>query len=329
MSAPIRRIAVSKVSGLTVVPEPSPFEARITDFLDEKRAGGASRKTIELYAYTLREVLLPFCQKAGVTEPAGLTARHLNAFSLGLIDGTGSRSGRPLSKPSVDSYARTVNTFLMWLAKQGEGEAPVARVQRQRIPRRVVEVLSREDIRNLEDAAPNERDKLIIRVLADTGIRLGELLGLRVEDIRQEPGRKWYLKVLGKGDKERLVPIQPSLAARLDRYAKRTRKDSLSDRLFLGNRRQWRTGDYEPLTETGTQQMIRRLGLEVLGRRVHPHLFRHSFVTEQLRRGMTPTLVARIVGHSSLAMVDQVYQHLTVTDAHDALMRTLMADGSR
>ena len=44
---------------------------------------------------------------------------------------------------------------------------------------------------------------------------------------------------------------------------------------------------------------------------------------------MTPTLVARIVGHSSLAMVDQVYQHLTVTDAHDALMRTLMADGSR
>jgi site-specific recombinase XerD len=62
---------------------------------------------------------------------------------------------------------------------------------------------------------------------------------------------------------------------------------------------------------------------------VHPHLFRHSFVTEQLRRGMTPSLVAQIVGHSSLAMIDQVYQHLTVSDAHAALMRSLMADRER
>ena len=52
-------------------------------------------------------------------------------------------------------------------------------------------------------------------------------------------------------------------------------------------------------------------------------------MTEQLRRGMTPTLVARIVGHSSLAMVDQVYQHLTVVDAHDALMRTLTEEARR
>ena len=318
---------MSKTGGLTVLPEPSPFEGRITDYLDEKRAAGSSRKTLAVYADTLREVLLPYCREVGVTEPTALTPRHLNALAAGLLDGTRSRSGRPLAKPSVDSYARTVNTFLEWLAKQGE--APAARVQRQRLPRRVVETLSREDIRALEDAAPNERDKLIIRVLADTGIRLGELLGLTSQDVRQEPGRKWYLKVRGKGDKERMVPIQPALAARLDRYAKRTRKDSASDRLLLGNRRRGRTGEYEPLTDSGTQQMIRGLGLDVLGRRVYPHLFRHSFVTEQLRRGMTPSLVARIVGHSSLAMVDQVYQHLTVSDAHEALMRTLMAEERR
>ncbi len=60
-------------------------------------------------------------------------------------------------------------------------------------------------------------------------------------------------------------------------------------------------------------------------RRVYPHLFRHSFVTEQLRRGMQSLVVAQIVGHSSLQMVDRVYQHLTVTDAHEALMRSLMA----
>ena len=320
---------MTKASGLTVVPEASPFEARISDYLDEKRAAGVSRKTIEIYAYSLREVLLPYCRRAGITEPAALTARHLTALNLGLLDGTGSRSGRPLSKPTVDSYARTINTFLEWLGRQGEGEAPAARVQRQRLRRRVVDTLSREDIRALEDAAATERDKLIIRVLADTGIRLGELLGLTPGAIRQEPGRKWYLKVLGKGDKERLIPIQPSLAARLDRYAKRTRKPAYSERLFVGNRRNWRSGEFEPLTESGVQQMLRNLGQDVLGRRVHPHLFRHSFVTEQLRRGMTPSLVAQIVGHSSLAMVDQVYQHLTVTDAHEALMRSLMREEGR
>ena len=318
---------MSKSGELTVVPEPSALEARITDYLDEKRAGGRSRKTIAVYTDLLREVLLPYCQKVGIREPAELTTRHLNALSVGLLDGTGSRSGRPLSKASVDSYARTINAFLEWLGKQGEASS--ARVQRQRLPRRVVDTLSREDIRALEDAASTERDKLIIRILADTGMRLGELLGLVGDAVRQEPGRKWYVKVLGKGGEERMVPILPGLASRIDRYARRTRKESASDLLFLGNRRSWRSGEYEPLTESGTEQMIRDLGLDVLGRRVYPHLFRHSFVTEQARRGMQPGLVAKIVGHKSLAMIDEVYQHLTVSDAHEALMRSLMDEGGR
>jgi integrase len=319
---------VTKAAALTPVPGVSPLEALITDYLEEKRAAGLSRRTLAVYADVLREVLLPYCRRAGIADPAELTAPHLNAVANGLLDGTGARSGRPLSKPSVASYARTINVFLGWLARQGE--APPARVQKPRLPRRVVDTLSREDIRALEDAAASERDKLIIRILADTGIRLGELLGLSATDsLREQPGRKWYLKVRGKGDRERLVPILPSLAARIDRYARRTRKESASELLFLGTRRSPRTGEYEPLSESGTQQMIRDLGLQVLHRRVHPHLFRHSFVTEQLRRGMTPSLVAQIVGHSSLAMIDQVYQHLTVSDAHAALMRSLMADRER
>jgi integrase len=147
----------------------------------------------------------------------------------------------------------------------------------------VVDVLSREDIRALEDAAPTERDKLIVRILADTGVRLGELL--TADPLRQEPDRKWYLKVRGKGDKERMVPIQPGLATRIDRYARRTRKESPSGTLFLGNRRSPKTGEYEPLTASEAAHLIRDLGQDVLKRRVHPHLFRHSFVTEQRHSG--------------------------------------------
>jgi integrase len=318
---------VPKSDGLSIIPKPSPLEALIADYLDEKRAAGLSRSSLAMYRDVLQDVLLPYCRQAGITEPAELTSRHLTALANGLLDGTGTRSGRPLAKPSVASYARTINAFLGWLAKLGE--APAARVQKPRLPKRVVQVLSREEIRALEDAATTERDKLIIRILADTGMRVGELLGLTAADLVQEPGRKWYLKVRGKGDRERLVPILPGLAARVDRYARRTRRESASELLFLGNRRSPRTGEYEPLTGSGAQQMVRDLGDQVLHRRVHPHLFRHSFVTEQLRQGMTPSLVAKIVGHSSLAMVDQVYQHLTVQDAHVALMRTLMGENQR
>jgi integrase/recombinase XerD len=73
--------------------------------------------------------------------------------------------------------------------------------------------------------------------------------------------------------------------------------------------------------------MIRALG-EVAGirKRVYPHLVRHSFATDYLRRGDNPILLQQILGHSSLAMITQTYQHLTLTDAHEELMRVLAAD---
>jgi integrase len=110
--------------------------------------------------------------------------------------------------------------------------------------KRVLDVLTRDEIQAMEDAATTERDKLIVRVLADTGLRLGELLALRASDIRPEAG-KHVLRVPGreragrsawvggKGDRERLVPISPALARRLRRFADRSRPDATSDRLFL------------------------------------------------------------------------------------------------
>lgn len=320
-------MAQPRPTPLTLIPPPSSWDTWIDEYLDEKRAAGVSRHTIEMYDYSLRKVLLRYCRAEDIVEPRQLTSAQLNSLMGGLLDGSSSRSGRPLAKDSVDSYARTINTFLGWLRARG-AETTEARAQRQKLPRRVVDTLSREEIQKLEDAAGTERGKVIIRILADTGMRVGELLGLTKDPLRLD-GRRYYLKVLGKGDVERLVPIQPGLAARISRFAKVTRKETASKSLFLGSRRGRRTGEYEPLAKNGVEHWLSNLGRDVLGenRRVYPHLFRHSFVTEQLRRGMQPMLVAQIVGHSSLEMVDRVYQHLTVADAHEALMRSLMAEG--
>src|ERR1700730_6738131 len=217
---------------------------------------------------------------------------------------------------------RAITGSLSWTRSQGEGGEARGRLPSMR--KRVLDTLTCEEIQRIEDAADSERDKLIVRLLADTGIRLGELLALRPDDVRVE-GRKNVLKVRGKGDRERLVPLSPSLARRLKRFADRARGDASSGRLFLTLRRGRESGKLDPITESAVEQMIRALG-EVAGinKRVYPHLVRHSFATDYLRRGGNPILLQQILGHSSLTMITQTYQHLTFTDAHEDLMRVLM-----
>jgi integrase/recombinase XerC/integrase/recombinase XerD len=313
------RSAVSVVQA-----EPDGFARLIHDYLQEKRAAGASPRTVGHYKEVLEQVLVPFCAREGLRGPAELTSRHLNDLGAGHLDGTHSRSGRAISKATVHSYMRAINSFLAWA--QGEGSGARARLPSMR--KRVLDTLSREEIQALEDAAATERDKLIVRVLADTGMRLGELLALRGDDVRHEGGKN-VTKVRGKGDRERLVPIAPSLARRLRRFADRARPDATTDRLFLTLRRGRSSGQLDGLTESAVEQMIRSLG-EVAGirKRVYPHLLRHSFATEYLRRGGNPILLQQILGHSSLSMITQTYQHLTLADAHDELMR-LLANDSR
>ena len=96
--------------------------------------------------------------------------------------------------------------------------------------------------------------------------------------------------------------------------------------MFVSLRRS-RHGDHEPLTRSGVDQLVRLLGEEAgLEKRVHPHLLRHSFATWALTRGMNPIQLAQIMGHSSLAMIQSVYAHLTPQDAYTALEQVIRVD---
>ncbi|HVD02205.1 MAG TPA: tyrosine-type recombinase/integrase [Candidatus Dormibacteraeota bacterium] len=272
------------------------------------------------YGYPLRAVFLPWCADHSITEASQLTGRVLDQFVGDLLEHGGKRG--PLSKHTAWSYAKAAKGLVAWA--RGEGEKIEGDVTVPKLPKKLVEVLSREEIQQLEDAATSERDGLIIRLLADTGIRVGELVQLRLRDVA-ERDRDPFLKIRGKGDRERLVPVSPALYRRLTRYAERQRpKDTNSERLFLSRRRSRTTGDYDALTESGVQQLVRDLDERAgIQKRVHPHVFRHSAATHMLRRGMNPLLVTQVLGHTSLAMIQQVYAHLTPTDAHQALMAAL------
>jgi integrase/recombinase XerD len=297
----------------------TPLERLVEDFLASCRARGLSPATLKRgYALHLERVFLPWCAQNGITSVEQLDQRTIDRFSSKLL-GDGGDKGQ-LSRFSVHTYVRTVGQFLSWCRK--EGEAATGKPQLPRLPRRLLDVLSRTELAAMENAAPYERDKLIIRVLADTGLRAGELCGLRAEDLMRND-RRAYLKVQGKGLQERLVPLPPALVRRIDRYQRARPVDADTDRLFIGVRRTI-GGGYEGLTPSGVLQLVHgaaeRAGIT---KRVHSHLLRHSFATEALRRGMNPIQLARILGHNSLRMIESVYSHLTPDDGYDALIAML------
>ena len=307
----------------TPASSPTKLERLVDDFFASCRARGLSPATLHRgYGHPMRRVFLPWCEANGIESVEDIDQRVLDRFSSHLLTEGGSL-GRQLSRYSVHSYVRTVSQFLSWCREQGEEVH--GKPQLPSRPRRVVDVLTRPEIEEMELAATSERDKLIVRVLADTGIRVGELCALRPEDVKVD-GRRTYLKVLGKGSQERLVPLAPTLARRIERYVRGRPKDTDSDRVFLALRRS-RRGNFTALTTSGVLDVVQSAAERAgVTKRVYPHLFRHSWATEALRRGMDPLTVARILGHSSLRMIERTYSHLTVRDAYDAMLTMLAAD---
>jgi integrase/recombinase XerD len=141
----------------------------------------------------------------------------------------------------------------------------------------LLEVLSRDEIQALEDVAVTARDKLIVRILGDTGIRVGELVNLTTNDLINRD-RNLYLRVRGKTG-ERLVPI-PRLSRRLQRYVDRGRsREAPTDRIFISLKRR-PGGDYGALTPSGVEQLLQDLRQRAgVSKRVYPHLLRHSYAT--------------------------------------------------
>jgi integrase/recombinase XerD len=311
---------------LSVVPKAkrSALEVLVDDYLMACRAKGLSPSTIDgSYGYPLRGIFLPWCRDRDVSGLDELNGRTVDAFSVFLMETPG-RRGKALSRASVHAYIRAVRGFLNWC--QREGETIAARPSLPRLGRRVLDVLDRDEIKRLIAAAPSERDRLILAVLADCGLRSSELCRLDTGDIVRRD-RQAFLLVHGKGSRERLVPLPPSLLRGLERYERYTRpKDTRSARLFLALRR-GPAGDYEPLTRSGVLQLVRSAAKRAyLEKSVYSHLLRHSFITNALRAGMNPIMVAQIVGHSSLRMIEHVYSHLNSGDAYEALMLLLKQD---
>ena len=298
--------------------QPSPLQRLTDDYLANCRARGLSPRTDEQYSYALGK-LLRWCDTEGITRLEELDARTFDRYTTFLLSRR-NRYDKPVSKHAVHSQIRPVRLLLNWAKREGE---PVqARPQLPRREKPIRDVLDREEIDRLEAGLVYERDRVIIRTFADCGLRLDELTKLKASDIVRS-GRQAYLRVLGKRGRERDVPVAPSLLRRLDRLIESRPTGRQSDGIFIGHRR--RDGIYTALTQIGVYRCVKdachRSGIT---KPVYPHILRHSWMTEMLRRGMSPIQLSIIAG-ASLEVINAHYTHLNKSDAYEAMMRALSA----
>lgn len=291
----------------------------IEDYLIHCRSRGVRPSTIKhSYGYSLRAVLLPWCETEGIASVAAIDQPTLERFAADIRDRS-TREGKSLSESTVKTYQKATNQLLKWYADEHQASAP--KVQLHKVPGRKVETLERDQIALLERTAANERDRVIVRLLADTGMRPGELVGITKGDLIRV-GRRHYVRIRGHSN-ERDVPITAEMYARLRTLA---RGDDV-DPVFVGLRRDRRTGKREVLTVAGVRQMVSALALDAgLRTVVNPNVFRHSACRWLLMSGQSPITVAAIMGQGSEAMIREAYNDLGADDAHDRLMAVIRAE---
>jgi len=214
------------------------------------------------------------------------------------------------SPRSVARWLVAVRGFFGWLAEQGMIEDnPAARLEAPKVWKSLPKVLDGADVERLLDAPDRldprgARDAAMLEVLYATGLRASELVGLRLRDLRLDAG---YLSCVGKGSKERVVPLGAEASAALSAYLGSAREALLagkrSDAVFVG-----RAG--APLTRQGFWKLLkahgRRAGIRAS---LSPHVVRHSFATHLLENGADLRAVQMLLGHADISTT-QIYTHV-------------------
>ncbi len=267
-----------------------------------------SPHTVRAYATDMRQ-FLDWCERSSM-DPLQLKHRQLRGF-LAELDRA------HYQRRTIARKTSTLRSFYSYLQTQGLTETnPAAILGTPRLQRRLPETVPADLMTALLDA-PDEsepqglRDGAILELLYATGIRVGELEGLDIGDLDLAQGQ---VRVMGKGSKERIVPVHRQAVSRLRKYLSAGRphydKGGEDEALFLN-----RSGTR--LQSGSIRRMLTRY-LDRLGadRGIHPHVLRHTFATHLLEAGADLRSVQELLGHVALSTT-QIYTHLSMKRLRD------------
>ena len=248
--------------------------------------------------------LLSFLEILGITDPSQVSKKELNSFFSSL-----SKTG--LSSNSAARYYSSIKGFFRYLFIQNYiKENPMEKVSSPKLKKGLPLVLSVTEVDSILSKPDTSnvlglRDKALLELLYACGVRVSELLGLKVSDLffNEE-----MIRVFGKGSKERLVPVGRSAVKWVKKYLIKSRpmlekKHKSENSLFLNKRG-------TKLSRMGIWKIVDRYVKDAgIKKEVHPHTFRHSFATHLLEGGADLRAVQEMLGHADISTT-QIYTHI-------------------
>jgi integrase/recombinase XerC len=257
---------------------------------------GKSPRTVRAYRETLSRFVRVLAEDGASTTASEIESAHVYTY-LGRYT--------HLRTETRHRYFREVRCFFNWLVAADYLErSPFRGMRNVRLPQRIVQPFSTQDVATLLAACPaatpmGVRDRAILLTLLDTGIRCSELVQLNLEDLDLADGR---LRVLhGKGNKQRVVPFAGHCRDALDLYI--AARAAAPGPLFLAASGEGSLRQGVALQPNGLKQLLRRLARVSGVSRVHAHRFRHTFATWAIQHDARELDVQYLLGHSSPDMV--------------------------
>ena len=253
---------------------------------------GYSKNTIKSYEHDLRI----FAKFLGKRAAETANNDEISEFRASL-------TAMKYSPRSVRRIISAVRSFYKFLLRDGAvGEDLTRGLVMPKLPKSLPSVLSQNEVKELlNSCGESSRDACIVELLYDTGIRVSECANLKLADVNLDAG---YVRVFGKGGKERIVPMTDECANRLREYVASERQRILKKR----------TSDYLFVSRKGARirretiwRIVRRVQKLVgIDRDVYPHMLRHSFATHILQNGADIRFVQELLGHSNISTT-QIY----------------------
>lgn len=284
------------------------FEPELQRYLQFiKLEKGLSKNSVVSYENDLRRYLMFLAQDLRLKDLAGVTLNHIEQYLEEL-------SAMNLSASSVARNISSIRSFHEFAVVEKMAEAnPAELVELPRKAQKLPEVLTPDEIGRILETPNREtdagiRNAAILECLYATGMRVSELVNLELDNLFFEIG---FIRVVGKGNKERLVPVGEIAQSALEHYIETVRPRFKSDnhpqkaenKIFLNQRG-------GPLSRMSIWNIVNdaaeRAGIE---KNVYPHIFRHSFATHLLEGGADLRAVQEMLGHSSI-ITTEIYTHV-------------------
>ncbi|MBA2391185.1 MAG: tyrosine-type recombinase/integrase [Ktedonobacteraceae bacterium] len=297
----------------------------IQKFLESRELDNCTDKGIKTYRERLGYFVVWLELTHGLVNLGDLQLEHLRGWMSHLKKNISAATKKPLSDRTIHSYGRALSVFCHWIEREEMIEKPISpRFKLPKVEKKFIPTFTSEDVEKLLEAceesevnnkphirkALTARNRAIISLFIDTGIRLKELVGLRLSDLDKH---SYVILVHRKGNKWQQVPVSRDGFKPLHIYLTKYRSTLAGTDVAHKDDAVFLIEGGEPLQYGGVEALFKRIkkraGID--GKKVSPHNCRRYMATTQLRLGRSPLDVQRQMGHTTLNMTNE-YASLTV-----------------